>query len=163
MSSAANPKRPAAHAMAPLSGDGGGAAAKRRRTVVPAAALAAKIAALEAAVASGKAREAAQDRRIAALAADNARLSNENATLRKRLRVPEPPAALQLLVRALGAHERDLRDRVFELACVPRCLGTCARKLPPDPGFLGRLRSPFRWAPSRSSGTPFGTARAWRR
>ena len=106
--------------------------------VVDAAALAAKVVVLEAAVASGKAREAALGQRVAEVEADNARLSIEVATLRKRPRLPEPAAALQLLVRALGAHERDLRDSVFELACVPRYLAKRAGDLPPDPaGVLG--------------------------
>jgi len=148
------------------------ASAKRRRTplspetampAVDTAALAQENASLKAAVASGKAREVVLGQRVAEVEADNAQLSIEVATLRKRLRLPEPPAALQQLVRMLGAHERDLADRVFELARVPRHLGTRARKLPLDPGFLGHLRSPFRWAPSRSPGTPVGIARAWRR
>ena len=99
-----NPKRPAADAIAflacgsPAFDNGAG---KRRRTVVPAAALTAKIAALEAAVASGKAREAAQDRRIAALEtqnkrvaeleADNASLTAEVAELRNAP-APDPAA-----------------------------------------------------------------------
>ena len=65
-----------------------GGAAKRRRTVLPAAALAAKIAALEAAVASGKARGWPG---VAEVEADNARLSIEVATLRK---LPQLPAWL---------------------------------------------------------------------
>ena len=73
--------------------------------VVDAAALDQTIIVLEAAVANGKAKEAAQDRRIAVLEADNARLSNENATLRKRPRLSEPPAALQQLVRSAPASE----------------------------------------------------------
>ena len=103
-----NPKRSAADPLPVFGGGGSGgggggeaAAAKRRRTVVPAAALTAKIAALEAAVDSGKTREAALGRRIAELEA-------ENATLRKRPRLPERPAALQQLVQALGGRERDL-------------------------------------------------------
>ena len=139
---AANVKRSAANAMAggssPAFGVGGAAAAKRRRTVVPVAALTAKIVALEAAVASGS-------REIAELEADNARLSIENTTLRLRPRLPEPPAALQQLVRALGMRERDLRDHVFELACMPRYLARPARI---RRGFSGRSRSLFRWAPS---------------
>ena len=125
-----------------------------------AAALSQKIVDLEAAVATGKAREAAQCRRIAALEAENATLRTR---LRKRPRLPEPPAALQQLVRALGARERDLRDLVFELACMPRYLAKSARDLPPDPvprGFSGRSRSPFRRAPSRSPGMRSGIARA---
>ena len=52
----------------PLSEGEGAAAAKRRRTdLVDAAALTQKIAVLEAAVARGRAREAAQDERIAEL------------------------------------------------------------------------------------------------
>ena len=84
---------------------GRGGLAKRRRTAVSAAALTQKIVALEAAVASGKAREVAQDRRIAELEEDNLRQSIEVATLRKRPRLPEPALALQQLVRALGMHE----------------------------------------------------------
>ena len=169
-----NPKRPAADAMAPDAPEGSPAMhlraplrraplrrAKRRRTVVPAAALAAKIAALEAAVARSKARKAAQDQRIAGLEADNARLSNENATLRK---LPEPPATLQHLVGALNRHEQDLRDCVFELACMPWHLAsrevTCRRT---PLGFWGHSRSPFRPAPSGSSGAPSRGSGAWRR
>ena len=75
---------------------------------------------------------------MAELEADNARLMIEVATLRLRPRLPEPPAALQQLVRALGAHERDLADRVLELTCMPRFLAKCAADLPPDPaGVLG--------------------------
>ena len=119
---------------------------------------------LDAAVASGKAREATLGQRNAELEADVVRLSIEVATLRKRPRLPEPPAALQQLVRMLGVHEQDLRDRVFELACMPRYLAKCVGDLPPDPaGVLGTFASPFRWAPSRSPGTRSGIARAWRR
>ena len=148
--------------------------AKRRRTAVSAetsvdaAALAQVNSELKAAVASGQAREAALGQRVAELAADNARLPVEVAALRKRPRLPEPPA-LQQLVRMLGAHERDLRGGVFELACMPRYLAKCAGDLPPDPapgtprGCFGLSRSPFRWAPSRSPRMPFEIARAWRR
>ena len=109
-------------------------------------------------------REAAQGRLIAMLEAGNSRLLVEVAWLRKRPRLPEPAAALQHVVRMLGAHERDLRDRVFELACIKRFLAQCAADLPPDPaGVLGTFASPFRWAPSRSPGTRSGIARAWRR
>ena len=91
-----------------------------------------------AAVASGKAREAVQAQRIAELEVDNARLSIEVATLRKRPRPPEPPAALQQLVTALGAHERDLRDKVYALVCMPRFVAKTAGDLPPDPaGVFG--------------------------
>ena len=109
------------------------AAGKRRRTADPAAALTAnqEFAALEATVGS-------QGRRIAGLEADNARLSIEVAWLRKRPRLPEPAAALQQLVTALGARERDLRDTLFELVCRPRFLAKSAGDLPPDPaGVLG--------------------------
>ena len=143
LTATANLKRPAAGAWPLGLGDDAltASAAKRPRTTadsagtampaVDAAALSQKIVDLEAAVATGKAREAVQGRRIAALEA-------ENATLRLRPRLPEPPAALQQLVRALGARERDLRDLVFELACMPRYLAKSARDLPPDPaGVLG--------------------------
>ena len=52
--------------------------------------------------------------------------------------LPPRPAALQQLVAALGRHESDLRDLVFELACMPRYLAESAANLPPDPaGGLG--------------------------
>ena len=83
-----------------------------------------RVAALEATVAS-------QGRRIAELEA-------ENATLRKRPRLPTPPAALKQLVGVLGRHEPDLRDMLFDLVCMPRYLARCAAELPADPaGVLG--------------------------
>ena len=96
-----NPKRSAVKALIPLpaavgggggsaafADDGGSVPAKRRRTVDRAAALMARIAALEAAVTSGKVREAALKAAVAGLEADNARLSVEVASLRKRPRLP---------------------------------------------------------------------------
>ena len=119
-------------------GDGGAATAKRPRTIVPAAALTAEVAALVAAVASGKAREAVQAQRIAELEVDNARLSIENATLRKRPRLVPRPATLQQLVNTVGRHEPDLRDLLFALVCMPRHLARCAAELPANPaGVLG--------------------------
>ena len=70
--------------------------------------------------ARGKAREAAlgqrigeletQNKRIAGLEADNASLTAaEVAELRKRPRLPPPPATLQHLIRLLGNHEKDRR------------------------------------------------------
>ena len=108
----------------------------------------------ESGVASGKARETALGQRVAEVEADNARLSIEVATL-------------QQLVRALGAHERDPWERdlaalAWRTACPswPACRGsspnarpTCRRT---PQAFLGRLWSPFRWAPSQSPGTRSG-------
>ena len=114
---------------------GSAGAAKRRRTAAAssgaapepaadAAVLTQRIAVLEATVAS-------QGRRIAELEA-------ENATLRKRPRLPTPPAALQQLVCVLGRHEPDLRDVLFDLVCMPRHLARCAAELPANPaGVLG--------------------------
>ena len=127
-----HPKRSAADATAPRSDDAGNDdddASKRRRT----------------AASSDTAPEPAADaavlkQRIADLETDNARLSIENAWLRKRPRLPEPPAALKQLVGVLGVHEPDLRDVLFDLVCMPRCLARCAEELPPNPaGVLGTL------------------------
>ena len=128
-----NPKRSAAGVTAPGSASGGGGG-KRRRTAASsgaaagpaddAAVLTQRIAELEATVAN-------QGRRIAELEA-------ENATLRKRPRLPTPPAALKQLVGVLGRHEPDLRDMLFDLVCMPRYLARCAAELPADPaGVLG--------------------------
>ena len=134
---ASKPKRPAADR--PSGGCDDPPVTKRPRTAttpvaIDAAALVMahkKIAELEATVIGAKAREAAQGQRIAALEADNA-------WLRKRQRLPEPPAALQQLVQALGMREPDLRDLVFKMACIPRYLARCAQDLPPNPaGGLG--------------------------
>ena len=128
---ASNPKRPAADR--PSGGCDDPPVTKRPRTAttpvaIDAAALVMahkKIAELEATVIGAKAREAAQGQRIAALEADNA-------WLRKRQRLPEPPAALQQLVQALGMREPDLRDLVFKMACIPRYLARCAQRTPRD-------------------------------
>ena len=117
-----NLKRAAVGVTAPRSAagidDDGAIAAKRRRT----------------AVSSDTAPEPAADaavlkQRIADLETDNARLCTENAWLRKRPRLPEPPAALQQLVTALGARERDLRDTLFQLVCRPQFLAKSASDL----------------------------------
>ena len=120
-----NPKRSAEGVTAPGSASGGGGG-KRRRTAASlggaaepaddATVLTQRIAAPEATVAS-------QGRRIAELEA-------ENATLRKRPRLPTPPAALKQLVGVLGRHEPDLRDMLFGLVCMPRYLARCAAELP---------------------------------
>ena len=123
--------------------------AKRPRTV--------KIAFVEAPVASGMAREAAKDRRIAELEANNAHLSPEPIALRKRPRLPEggrrrsSMRTSSLSGRSGCASETGQRVRADLQAPTPRPV---PRDLPPDPGFSGRLRSPFRWAPSGSPGTP---------
>ena len=104
---------------------GGQPEAKRRRTQT--------IAELEATVAS-------QGRQIAELGAANAALEAENATLRKRPRLPTTSAALKQLVGVLGVHEPDLRDVLFDLVCeiLPRYLARCASELPANPrGVLG--------------------------
>ena len=124
----------------PALGDGrndrGGDAgdSKRRRTAVSAETAIDVTRAQTQNMAELEASVARRDCQIAALAADNAGPSIEATVLRPRL----PAAALQQLVLALGARERDLRDRVFELACMPRYLATCSGDLPPDPaGALG--------------------------
>ena len=99
-----------------------------------------KIAALEATV--------ARERRITGQrisAADNAKLaievtalSVEVTELRKRPRVPPLPAMLKQLVGVLGVHEPDLRDLVFDLACMrtsPSARPSCRRT---RPGCWGR-------------------------
>ena len=100
-----------------------------------------RIAELEATVAS-------QGRRIAELEA-------ENATLRKRPRLPTPSAALKQLVGVLGRHEPDLRDMVFELVCMPRHLARCTGDLPANPaGVLGTFAVTVPTGTPRSPGTP---------
>ena len=47
--------------------------------------------------------------------------------------VPPSAPALQQLVRALGMHERDLRDHVSTLVCMRRHLANCAADLPANP------------------------------
>ena len=63
-----------------------------------------------------------------------------------------PPSAptLRQLVRALGMHEPDLRDRVSLLVCMHRYLATCAADLPEDPASaVGTFAVPTGKTPSR--------------
>ena len=64
-----------------------------------------------------------QGRRITELEADNAQLSVEVTSLRLRPRLPQPSAALNQLVGALGLHEQDLRVRAG--VHLPRYLALC--------------------------------------
>ena len=139
---------------------GSAGAAKRRRTAAassgaapePAAdavVLTQRIAVLEATVAS-------QGRRIAELEA-------ENATLRKRPRPAAGAGTLQRLVGALGRHESDLYDLVFDLVSMPRYLAKCAADLPADPASaLGTFAVTIPTGSALSPWTPFGTVRALR-
>ena len=75
-----------------------------------------------------------QGRRITELEADNAQLSVEVTSLRLRPRLPQPSAALNQLVGALGLHEQDLRVRAG--VHLPRYLARCTDDLPPNPGVF---------------------------
>ena len=96
------------------------------------------------------------------------RLSTEAAALRKRPRPPEPARHSSSSSSSWSGCSAPT-SKTCRISCSswpaspatsPSARASCRRT---PPGFSGRLRSPFRWAPSRSPGTPFGIARAWRR
>ena len=84
-----------------------------------------------------------QGRRITELEADNAQLSVEVTALRLRPRLPQPSAALNQLVGALGLHEQDLRVRAG--VHLPRYLARCTDDLPPNPGVFCHAGDAFTW------------------